>query len=259
MDEDKVEEGAYDEGKDRLSKLEEEVDNLKKMIEDTLTDIRILINELENPFEYLSKFVDKLPEEGEERGEKDVKEVEERGEKPGYPDVSEDRESYKEELEVKKGELGKGEKPVETREPEKEQSVLNRSLRRRESLVYERALLVGDFLLKTFGKDSVHKMLHLFYRRGLITTDIYMTMLDVIENLNLEVDFSYLEKPITPEDYILALYLLNRVEDIDENEIFLILLMALKRTYRPQPGIQDLLPKIFKDMGKGGESDKHNI
>ncbi len=136
---------------------------------------------------------------------------------------------------------------------------MNRSLRRRESLVYERALLVGDFLLKTFGKDSVHKMLHLFYRRGLITTDIYMTMLDVIENLNLEVDFSYLEKPITPEDYILALYLLNRVEDIDENEIFLILLMALKRTYRPQPGIQDLLPKIFKDMGKGGESDKHNI
>ena len=256
MDKDSEEEDANQENK--LERLEEEVKNVREMIVNTLTDIRILINELENPFEYLSKFVDKLPE-GDEGGEYDkgVKEKDSSKSKEEVEGViSKGRETHPEKLRVETESLKKDARY----EPSAMEKVLYKaSLGKRGSRVYERALLVGDFLLKTFGKDSVHKMLHLFYRRGLITTEIYMTMLDVIENLNLEIDFSYLEKPITPEDYILALYLLNRVEDLDENEIFLILLMALKRTYQKEPNIQNILPKIFRDLGKGGEDDKHSI
>lgn len=251
--------------RDEIDELREEVNKLRKMIEDTLFDIRTLINELENPFEYLSKYVGELPDidnqvfsriEGEGGGGDGGYEGRPRRDVGGKPDKKPKSDEGRErpergsrEAEVKK--------PVKREEHGEEIPRPMLDERKRSSLIYERALLVGDFLLRTFGKDAVHRMLHLFYRRGLITNEIYMTMLDIIENLNLDIDFSFIERKTTPEDYILALYLLNRVEDIDENEIFLILLMALKRTYQSPPDISSLLPKLFKE--EGDKDDKRGV
>jgi len=59
----------------RLEELEEEVRKLKEPLETTLMDVREIISNLENPFNYVAGILelDKL-----KRGEKDVREVEER-------------------------------------------------------------------------------------------------------------------------------------------------------------------------------------
>ncbi len=262
-----------DENSEDQESLEEEIRKLKKMVEDTLMDVRILISELENPFQYLAKYVPNLPE-----VEEPIKSGEEKTVEKRPADIKErvvekpDRDTYKAKKEdrrrIKKVEEGlEGEFDIKRPTPYPEE-ILDKGIglflppSRRvhmPTLIYERALLVGDFLLKTFGKDSVHKMLHLFYRRGLITTEIYMTMLDIIENLNLEGEFVFIENKITPEDYILALYLLNKILDVSESEFFLILLLALKKTYESRgssiEGVPPILTPIQKPPKEEGEED----
>jgi len=56
---------SYDALEKRIKELEEEVKKMKEPIESTLMDIRQLISELENPFNYIAKLIDldKIPAE----------------------------------------------------------------------------------------------------------------------------------------------------------------------------------------------------
>lgn len=249
---------------DEIIELKEEVSKLKKMVEDTLMDVRILISELENPFQYLSKYAGKLPEFDDIKSEESLSKdnVSKISVEDKHHEIS-DSSSILPEMKNK----NLGMLPGKNGSKEKNDQIFsyfspyNFKSSLDSYVIYERALLVGDFLLKIFGKDAIHKMLHLFYRRGLISSDVYMIMLDVIENLIQGEEFLYIKNKVSPEDYMLALYLLNKINEINENSIFFILLI-LKKSYEQAsinsslPGdLSSLLKSIGRSLDKEGENN----
>ena len=228
-----VEDKNSGEEPDEGSSLDDEIRRLKKMIEDTLMEVRVLISELENPFQYLSKYISgKDLEGGGDRREIKV-------DRSGFK--KEDREKVIVSKEDKDSMKKVGDIKVDSRHE------LN--------ILYEKALLLADILLRLFGRDNTHKMLHLFYRRGIIDEETYMTMLDVIDYLNIESEYGFIESKASIEDYLFALYLLNKLKDKYNDELFYALLIAVRKSLESKIGFTNI-PPFFNQFPFKGRSNK---
>lgn len=212
----------------------------KKLVEEVLYNLQVVLSTLENPYFYLSKYVDPsvLKKTGGASGE--AMKPAEKSDAKETPRLKKEPEAVKaevkEEAEPKTSFTTRGDlKPIKAhllkREPCKDigASIVNRYGKKLAS----RALLLSDFLITAFGLDSSKEILYSFLKNNLISVDVYTLLIDslnIVSKLhaygNVKIDRSYIART---EDYILIYYLLNIIEGDDD--AFYLTLFILKKLY----------------------------
>lgn len=201
----------YDALEKRIRELEEEVKKMKEPIESTLMDIRQLISELENPFNYIAKLIDldKIPVErftvNREQTEKNLqRDLEQRARDYEYSGerMKEPRETYREMRRIDHVRLG-------------ENHLLN-------------YLSCACMLIKLLGHEYTVRFLNSRIVSRIAPRDVVDSLLDAVEFLSKYLGSQiYLQANVklSPDSVIVAAYIISLLATKNIDDRLLILLM----------------------------------
>ena len=196
-----------DELKSKLEKIEKEFNQLKEPLKKTLTDIRTIISELENPFNYLRAILGEVPVSSiEEKLIPLEKQEKEEG-------VLEKKES--EEVEEKKKEVLRISEEIKEKVPQD---------KRRHIAV----IVSAWYLVRIFGGVK-NALQHIDYyeKCGWVSPATSREVKDAIRLFEGEIETEYSRAGITEQ--ITAIYLLNKLATDYLDSVFLILLLSVIR------------------------------
>ncbi len=189
----------------RIRMLEEEVQKMKEPLEKTLMDIRGLINELENPFEYVTKLIGTFP----------VRELK--------PDEG----------------VTKPEQKPRQQSPPAEHTIeatpqAHASTERHIGGVMKflNVLALTSLMVRLIGRERLLSMLSSTFWRALIPSGTIIQIIESLEMLNRfenDVRDSNFQKAPTIEDGLIAAYLLNRLAEGDDDPLFMLLLLVVNK------------------------------
>jgi hypothetical protein len=195
----------YDDIEKRVKILEEEIQKMKEPLEKTLMDVRGLINELENPFEYVTKLIGTLP----------VKEL-----KPN-------------------NEVGKAEQNLHRQTIQTECAVEGMGQSRAPAgrcnlgvTKFLNVLALTSLMVKLIGHERLLSMLSSTSWRSLIPSD---TIIQIIESLEIlkrfeeEAQNPNSQKTLMIEDGLISAYLLNKLAEGDDDPLFILLLLIINK------------------------------
>jgi len=195
----------YDDVEKRIKMLEEEIQKMKEPLEKTLMDIRGLINELENPFEYITKLIGTFP----------VKE-----------------------LKLSDG-TSKAEQNLHQQQPYAERIIEEKTKPYTSAGRYNlgatrflNVLALTSLMVRFIGHERLLSMLSSASWRSLIPSD---TIVQIIESLDMlkkfenEVQNQYPQSTLTVEDGLISAYLLNKLAEGDDDPLFILLLLIINR------------------------------
>ncbi|MEM0204836.1 MAG: hypothetical protein QXM57_03525 [Nitrososphaerota archaeon] len=195
----------YDDVEKRIKVLEEEIQKMKEPLEKTLMDIRGLINELENPFEYITKLIGTFP----------VKE-----------------------LKLSDG-TSKAEQNLHQQQPYAERIIEEKTKPYTSAGRYNlgatrflNVLALTSLMVRFIGHERLLSMLSSASWRSLIPSD---TIVQIIESLDMlkkfenEVQNQYPQSTLTVEDGLISAYLLNKLAEGDDDPLFILLLLIINR------------------------------
>lgn len=237
------EEGPGGDLEERVRRLEEEVKKSTDAIKDVLMDVRTLVSELENPFNYLAAYLKGAPPgtshdedegaEGEESGggQEDEPAPSEAQATAGAPAKAPRASQLVESVSVVGGGADRG----------GEWDRVKKGLT---------ALVVAEYLYRMFGPDLSRKLLLMYSKRGWISqgsTQLLLTILDDLPSLSSKYpqDFNY----TSPEDHVIALCLIKAMEDDSINPQLLLMLMAMLKKI---PGYDSPLYPFLKQLERRG-------
>jgi hypothetical protein len=195
----------YDDIEKRVKILEEEIQKMKEPLEKTLMDVRGLINELENPFEYVTKLIGTLP----------VKELKPNNE-VGKAEQNLHRQTIQTECAVEG--MGQSRAPV---------GRCNLGVTK-----FLNVLALTSLMVKLIGHERLLSMLSSTSWRSLIPSD---TIIQIIESLEIlkrfeeEVQNPNSQKTLMIEDGLISAYLLNKLAEGDDDPLFILLLLIINK------------------------------
>lgn len=202
---------SYDALEKKVKELEEEVKKMKEPIESTLMDIRQLISELENPFNYIAKLIDldKIPAEKvtinrEQSGNILQKDLERKSKDDEYDEarVKEPREIYREIKKIDQSCLG-------------EPYLLN-------------YLSCACILIKLLGHEYTVRFLNSRIVGKIASRDVIDLLLDAVEFLSKYLGSQIYLQPnvkLSLDSIITAAYIISLLATKNIDDRFLILLM----------------------------------
>ena len=211
----------------------DEIKALKKAIEDTLYNLRLLLSDLENPFKYLSKFI-KSSEESEKTSNDHLNKLKERTDQRN---ITKDFNSHTKDSKQRKEHniLKENFKQMKQLERKKLREIYSvdgeenlKNIEKIELNIYLKTLVTIEFLVQIFGKKKLKELLFKYFENGLIDSKIYKLSMKHLNSIDLEIPVT--REDIKIEDYIIAIYLLKNIPNWDP-VIFYILLNTLRRFY----------------------------
>ncbi|MCS7135796.1 MAG: hypothetical protein RMJ14_04400 [Nitrososphaerota archaeon] len=184
--------------------LEEEVQKMKEPLERTLMDVRGLINELENPFEYITKLIGTFP----------VKEL-----KP-INEAIKNEQNLHQQLQT--------ERSVErVAQPYTSTGRCSFGVTK-----FLNVLALTSLMVKLIGHERLLSMLSSTSWRSLIPPDIIVQIIESLEILKKfegETHSTNSQKTLMIEDGLISAYLLNKLVEGDDDPLFILLLLVINR------------------------------
>jgi hypothetical protein len=230
----------------KVEEIEREIRNIKQPLVGTLTDLRKLMSEIENPFNYLVKCI-------------------ETGKLSGLPNeikpINKREEVYKE---IKKEERGKERKRNEESAKEKVTETTQNLIGFASSLFSKEVkhgmvdttqwqlqlnvLVATEFLLQLFGRQGLRRVVAEYVKDNWISQDIARVVEDAIDKLSIKQEVPE-QKNSGLEENLLALYVLYRLSSEPLDPLLPVLLILLKRA-KNMDAIWDITAKRI-DVGEG--------
>jgi len=211
---------AYRNLQDRITKLENRLDDLSEVVKRTVLDIRALISELENPFNILKAVLETDGEMVRKSHEEESRENY-RKESKSKPNTSPSQEVFRLEREFPR---------------DKTFTIETRTDYRRENLKDAhsslKVLLVSVFLLYKFGLEGAIKALGMYIREGWISSEVASTLERVTRNLATQLSVTNTIESSDPStkalDHMIVLSLLDLLERDSSEGIILAMTLAMK-------------------------------
>ncbi|MEM4311464.1 MAG: hypothetical protein QXX95_03660 [Nitrososphaerales archaeon] len=208
--------------KDKVEKMEKEIKGIKQPIEKTLVDLRLLLSELENPFNYIQKFlpINELEKSKEEKSKEEKTEPEKK-----FDEEKTDSKTIPKIIDAKKSNVELILPTTVTNTIKKESS---EDLSYSDWLSYTNTLSCAYILLNIFGRNTLQDVLIGYLRKNWITKEIVNVIEDAIDTIMKSVsaiDEINLEEPryVTVEDHLIAIYLIDRLSKNRADLIFQII------------------------------------
>jgi len=201
--------------KEKMEKFETQIKELKNVVEGTLVDIRQLISELENPFNYIQKFfpVGELEKSEDKKSEENYEsnKLEEKRETDTLL-KNHSFHSFNEEQRIR---------------DDFQQSKTNEILTKEENN-FSNIIICTKILVELFGKSNLYKILTYYLNKNWITQEIFSAITESLSTLDKFKD-TIEEEKITLEDHIIALSLIQSLIKNRADLIFPILPKLLNR------------------------------
>lgn len=210
--------------RERLDKMEKDIKGIKQPIEQTLVDLRLLLGELENPFNYIQKF---LPD---------------AAAKPITQNNAIDDDEPKQQETFSNTTRRQKEPKVDLLEdiPIPQPVVEPQGIERlaeeasgNDWLEYVNTMLCANILMNIFGSDALEDIMKSYLRKNWITQEVMQWIEDAVDTLmksNNGLDLNIGLKDVTIEDHFVAIYLLGRLAKNRSDPIFQILSRLISRS-----------------------------
>jgi hypothetical protein len=198
---------------EKIKALEKELQEIKEPLTSTLMDLRDTISELENPFNYLSKIVDKNEEE-------------------------------KKDPEPAQQKMEEAEKPAEPVQPKSVQPSESKQVQNVETLHMQNSegnepspwhlqlnvLVVTDTLLRMFGRDGLKRVVAEYVKDGWITREVARAVDEAMAKLAERDSIPEYAGKAGLEEHLLALYVLYRLSSHPGDPLLPVLLLFLSKS-----------------------------
>lgn len=196
----------------RIKMLEEEIQKMKEPLEKTLMDIRNLINDLENPFVYLTKLIGEIPE---------VRLKSE--EKSQIPKV---------EQKAKAQELKSSTSHEVAKHNELPSRYISNYCIDNNLVRFLNVLAFTSVMSKLLGRENLLSMVNSAAWRAIIPSDVAVQIaeaIDMLKRLENDVCQHAILKKVSVEDGLVTMYLLSKLISGNDDPLFLLLLLFLNR------------------------------
>jgi len=189
----------------KIKALEEELREIKEPITSILMDLRSTISELENPFHYIAKLVDK-DEDKIESPDSAQQKARETVEPARAPQPAESQQAVDSAVENPRG-----------NEPSPWHLQLN-------------VLVVTDTLLRIFGRDGLKRVVAEYVKDGWITRDVAKAVDEALAKLTERDPIPEFTGKVGLEEHLLALYVLYRLSSHPGDPLLPVLLLFLSKS-----------------------------
>jgi len=195
----------HDDIEKRVKTLEEEIQKMKEPLEKTLMDIRGLINELENPFEYVTKLIGTFP----------VKEL-----RPSNGIGKAEQNPHQQMTQAERTLEG----TAHSRSPARH---CNSSVTK-----FLNVLVLTSLMVRLIGHERLLSMLSSTSWRSLIPSDVIIQIiesLEILKKFENEAQSPNSQKTLMIEDGLISAYLLNKLAEGDDDPLFMLLLLIINK------------------------------